>query len=192
MGAVLSQQKKFSEAMNAFAAAQAKGFTGQALSYQKAEALMATGHLRQAFEEYSRALGESSEDTPNAKRMEQAMRLKRAEIAIGIQQYATAADDFRLLLQASPNVPRLIVGLGLALVGQGKSAQAKELLDPLVARSPSAPAFYGRAMAYHGLGNLPEALKDLDQAIRLEPQNLQYLQIRNQLSPATAKPQATK
>ena len=47
-------------------------------------------------------------------------------------------------------------------------------------------------MAYHGLGNLPEALKNLDQAIRLEPQNPQYRQVRNQLSPLTAKPQAAK
>lgn len=35
MGAVLSQQKKFSEALNAFWAAQSKGFNGQALHYQK-------------------------------------------------------------------------------------------------------------------------------------------------------------
>ncbi|MFG0638827.1 tetratricopeptide repeat protein [Delftia sp. WSY_22] len=192
MGSVLSQQKKFPEALNAFAAAQAKGFNGQALYYQKAEALMATGQLRAAFEEYSRALGEPTGDSANAEQMEQTLRLKRAEAAIGAQQYKVAADDFRTLLQTSPNAPRLIVGLGLALVGQGDSAQAKELLEPLVARSPSAPAFYGRAMAYHGLGNLPEALKSLDQAIRLEPQNPQYRQVRNQLSPATAKPQTTK
>lgn len=192
MGAILSQQKKFTEALNAFTAAEAKGFKGQALYFQKAEALMATGQLRPAFDEYSRALGELTEESASAKQMEQTIRLKRAETAIGAQQYAVAADDFRTLLQSSPNTPRLIVGLGLALVGKGESAQAKELLDPLVARNPSAPAFYGRAMAYQGLGNLPEALKNLDQAIRLEPQNPQYLQIRNQLSAAVAKPQAAK
>ncbi|WP_448676370.1 tetratricopeptide repeat protein [Delftia acidovorans] len=186
MGAILSQQRKFTEALNAFDAAQSKGFKGQALHYQKAEAMMAMGQLRPAFEAYSLALNEPSEDSDNAMQMEQAMRLKRAEVAIGLQQYAIAADDFRRLLQASPNAPRPTVGLGLALVGQGDSAQAKQLLDALISRSPSAPAYYGRAMAHRGLGHLPEALKDLDQAIRLEPQNPQYRQIRNQLSPAPA------
>lgn len=191
MGAVLSQQKKFTEALSAFDAAQSKGFKGQALHYQKAEALLATGQQRPAFEEYSRALGEPSDGSDNARKMEQAIRLKRAEAAIGIQQYAIAATDFNLLLQASPNTPRLIVGLGLALVGQGDSAQAKELMDNLVARSPSAPAFYGRAMAFRGLGDMQEALKNLDLAIRLEPQNPQYRQIREQLNPAP-KPHASK
>jgi hypothetical protein len=41
-------------------------------------------------------------------------------------------------------------------------------------------------MAYHGMGNLTEALKYLDQAIRREPQNPQYRQIRSQLSPQPA------
>ncbi|CAB5664462.1 Predicted O-linked N-acetylglucosamine transferase, SPINDLY family [Delftia tsuruhatensis] len=186
MGAILSQQRKFTEALNAFDAAQSKGFKGQALHYQKAEAMMAMGQLRPAFDAYSLALNEPSEDSDNARQMEQAIRLKRAEAAIGLQQYAIAADDFRRLLQASPNAHRPTVGLGLALVGQGDSAQAKQLLDALIARSPSAPAYYGRAMAHRGLGHLPEALKDLDQAIRLEPQNPQYRQIRNQLSPVPA------
>ncbi|MCG3781817.1 tetratricopeptide repeat protein [Delftia acidovorans] len=193
MGAVLSQQKKFAEAMNAFWAAEAKGFKGQALNYQKAEALLAMGQPSEALKEYTIALTAPAEDPENAKQMEQTLRLKRAETAIAAQQYQVAVDDFQILLNASPDVPRLIVGLGLALVGKGESVRAKELLTPLVARNPSAPALYGLAMAYHGQGNMAEALKYLDQAIRREPQNPQYRQIRSQLNPQpTAKPQAAK
>ncbi|WP_047217127.1 MULTISPECIES: tetratricopeptide repeat protein [Delftia] len=193
MGAVLSQQKKFSEALNAFWAAQSKGFNGQALHYQKAEALLALGQPREALQEYTKALSAPAEDTASAKQMEQTLRLKRAETAIGAQQYQVALDDFQSLLKTSPSAPRLIVGMGLALIGKGESAQAKELLTPLVARDPSAPALYGLAMAYHGQGNLTEALKYLDQAIRREPQNPQYRQIRNQLSQqSAAKPQPAK
>ncbi|WP_199138469.1 tetratricopeptide repeat protein [Delftia sp. ASV31] len=193
MGAVLSQQKKFSEALNAFWAAQSKGFNGQALHYQKAEALLALGQPREALQEYTKALSAPAEDTASAKQMEQTLRLKRAETAIGAQQYQVALDDFQILLKTSPSAPRLIVGMGLALIGKGESAQAKELLKPLVARDPSAPALYGLAMAYHGQGNLTEALKYLDQAIRREPQNPQYRQIRNQLSQqSAAKPQPAK
>lgn len=193
MGAVLSQQKKFAEAMNAFWAAEAKGFKGQALHYQKAEALLAMGQPSEALKEYTIALAASAEDPENAKQMEQTLRLKRAETAIAAQQYQVAVDDFQILLNASPDAPRLIVGLGLALVGKGESVRAKELLTPLVARNPSAPALYGLAMAYHGQGNMAEALKYLDQAIRREPQNPQYRQIRSQLNPQpTAKPQAAK
>jgi tetratricopeptide (TPR) repeat protein len=172
--------------MNAFWAAEAKGFKGQAQHYQKAEALLAMGQPREALKEYNVALSEPAEDTENARQMEQTMRLKRAETAIGAQQYQVAIDDFQMLLKTSPDAPRLIVGLGLALIGKGESAQAKELLAPLVARNPSAPALYGLAMAYHGMGNLTEALKYLDQAIRREPQNPQYRQIRSQLSPQPA------
>lgn len=193
MGAVLSQQKKFSEALNAFWAAQSKGFNGQALHYQKAEALLALGQPREALQEYTKALSAPAEDTASAKQMEQTLRLKRAETAIGAQQYQVALDEFQILLKTSPSAPRLIVGMGLALIGKGESAQAKELLTPLVARDPSAPALYGLAMAYHGQGNLTEALKYLDQAIRREPQNPQYRQIRNQLSQqSAAKPQPAK
>ncbi|MDR0225274.1 MAG: tetratricopeptide repeat protein [Burkholderiaceae bacterium] len=183
MGVVLAQQKKFPDALNAFNAAQAKGFKGQALHYQKAEVLAATGQLPQAFDAYTLALAEPGDDSRNAQQMEQTLRLKRAEVAIGAQQYQAAIDDFQNLLKTSPEAPRLVIGLGLAMVGKGESAQAKEMLMPLVNRSPSAPAFYGLAMAYHGLGDLPQALKYLDLAIRLEPQNPQYRQIRSRISP---------
>ena len=55
---------------------------------------------------------------------------------------------------------------------------ALELFNPLVARNPNGPAFYGRAMAYQLLGQRDASLRDIDQAIRLEPRNPLYASMR--------------
>ena len=192
MGAVLSAEEIL-RSPECLLGSTIKGLQRPSSALPKAEALLALGQPREALQEYTKALSAPAEDTASAKQMEQTLRLKRAETAIGAQQYQVALDDFQILLKTSPSAPRLIVGMGLALIGKGESAQAKELLTPLVARDPSAPALYGLAMAYHGQGNLTEALKYLDQAIRREPQNPQYRQIRNQLSQqSAAKPQPAK
>ena len=56
------------------------------------------------------------------------------------------------------------------------------LLDKLIAQSPSALAFYGRAMVHYNRGERDSALGDLDQAIALDPRNAQYRAVRNQLA----------
>ena len=71
---------------------------------------------------------------------------------------------------------------GIALGRAGQSAEAMELLDKLIAQSPSALAFYGRAMVHYNRGERDSALGDLDQAIALDPRNAQYQAVRNQLA----------
>lgn len=188
-GVVLQQQNKHAQALQAFDAAQAKGFTGQSLHYHRGESAFALGQFAQAFQSFDAALKTQSDAIEGGDKMQQLLRLRHAEAAIGANQFDVAISGFNLLLQQSPGNPRLEMGLGMALVGQGDTARAITLFDQLLARNPNPAAFYGRGMAHHRAGNLAQSLKDLDQAIRLDPRNPQYRNVRDQIAaPAPKKP----
>ena len=106
----------------------------------------------------------------------------RAETALAVQQYDVALEDFEALLKNSPNDSRLLQGLGLAQVGKGNTAAALAIFNPLIATSPNAAAYYGRAMAHLKAGDKTASLQDLDQTIALEPGNPRYREIRAQIA----------
>ena len=181
-GVALQQQHKHAQALQAFEAAQAKGFSGQSLHYHRGESAFALGQFSQAFQSFDAALKTPSDAIEGGKKMQQLLRLRRAESAIGANQFDAAIEDFNLLLQQSPGNPRLELGLGMALIGKGETTRAISLFDQLLARSPNPAAFYGRGMAHHQAGNQAQSLKDLDQAIRLDPRNPQYRSVRDQIA----------
>lgn len=187
LGVTWQQQKKHSEALQAFAAAQAKGFDGQPLYYHRGESAFAVGQYELAYQSYTAALTHLRGSDRADSNMEKLLLLRRADAAIATQQYDTAIGDFQALLKTNPNQPKLLVGLGMALVGKGDAERALALFDTLVASAPSAPAYYGRGVARHRAGRAAEGLSDLDEAIKREPGNAQYRQVRNQLA-STAKP----
>lgn len=186
-GVALQQQKKHAEALQAFDAAQAKGFTGQSLYYHRGESAFAMGQFAQAFQSFDAALKVPSEAAEGGKKMQQLLRLRHAEAAIGSNQFDAAIHDFSLLLQQSPGNPALETGMGMALIGKGDTARAIGLFDQLLARNPNPAAFYGRGVAHHKAGNQTQSLKDLDQAIRLDPRNPQYRTIREQIAAASPR-----
>jgi len=182
IGVTLQQQKKHSEALNAFAAAEAKGFTGQSLHYHRGESAFATGNYALAFQAFDAAHRQASDALDGGDTLQQLIRLRRAETAIGANQFDAAIEAFTELLKESPGNPRLEMGLGMALVGKGETERAIALFDQLLARAPTASTFYGRAMAYRTAGNLPQSLKDLDRALKLDPRNPQYRAVREQVA----------
>ena len=186
-GVALQQQKKHAEALQAFDAAQAKGFTGQSLYYHRGESAFAMGQFVQAFQNFDAALKVPSEAAEGSKKMQQLLRLRHAEAAIGANQFDAAIQDFSLLLQQSPGNPALETGMGMALIGKGDTARAVGLFDQLLARNPNPAAFYGRGVAHHKAGNQAQSLKDLDQAIRLDPRNPQYRTVREQIAAASPR-----
>ena len=183
----LQQQKKHAEALQAFDAAEAKGFTGQSLYYHRGESAFAMGQFTQAFQSFDTALKVPSEAIEGNNKMQQLLRLRHAEAAIGANQFDAAIHDFSLLLQQSPGNPRLEIGMGMALIGKGDNARAIGLFDQLLAHNPNPAAFYGRGVAHHQSGNNAQSLKDLDQAIRLDPRNPQYRAIREQFAAASSR-----
>ena len=93
-----------------------------------------------------------------------------------------AIADLDLLLQKKPTDPALLLRLGMAHVGNKNTARAIEIFDRLLATRPSGAAYYGRAMA-HVVANQKDAgLRDLDQAIALEPGNAAYKNVRAQIA----------
>ena len=189
MGVALQQQQKHTEALGAFAEAERRGLNDLQLYYHRGESQYALGQFDQAYASFTEGLekpvsGISGQDL---ERVLQAMRMRRAEAAIGAQQYGAAVDAFRALLQTQPQSGRIRIGLGMALTGQGDTRAALALFDTLLAQQPSGPAYYGRAMAYYTAGQHAFSLKDLDQAIALEPRNPRYPQVRAQVAAAAAK-----
>jgi protein O-mannosyl-transferase len=183
IGVTLQQQKKHREALQAFAAAQAKGFSGQSLHYHWGESAFALGQYPLAFESFGAALKAANQEGNIDQKMQALLLQKHADAGIASQQYDAAITDFETLLQMSPKHPRFMLGLGMALVGKGDTPKAVPLFDQLIASAPSAPAYYGRGIALYRAGKLSEGLKDLDEAIKLEPRNTQYRQVREQLAP---------
>ena len=185
LGVALQQQKKHAQALTTFAEAEKQGFSGQSLHYHRGESAFALGQFALAFESFSQGLASAAEGVTGKEmdRMREAMRMRRAEAAIGAGRYDDAIGDFNALLKASPQNRRLALGLGMALVGKGDTQAAIAQFDQIIASTPNAAAaYYGRAMAHNTARRRDESLKDLDRAIALDPRNAQYQQVRAQLA----------
>ena len=184
-GVALQQQKKHAQALTTFAEAEKQGFSGQSLHYHRGESAFALGQFALAFDSFSQGLTSAAEGVTGKEmdRMREAMRMRRAEAAIGAGRYDDAIGDFNALLKASPQNRRLALGLGMALVGKGDTQAAIAQFDQIIASTPNAAAaYYGRAMAHNTAKRRDDSLKDLDRAIALDPRNAQYQQVRAQLA----------
>lgn len=188
LGVTLQQQKKHSDALAAFASAESQGFRGQSLHYHRGESAFALGQYALAHASFAAALQEVSADSNADQQMRALLRQKYADTAIAVGQYDTAIGEFQALLAANPTSQRLQLGLGMAYVGKGDMTPAIAIFEKILASSPTAaPAYYGRGVALFRAGKTADGLKDLDEAIRLDPRNPQYQQVRGQLaSSATA------
>lgn len=176
-GVVLQLKQKHAEALRAFAEAEAQGYAEVALYYQRGESQVALGQLAPALESFSIALDKAKRD-PRQQGVIPTLRIRRLETAMAAQQYDDAVQGFTELLQENPGDTRLLLGLGMARVGKGDTQAALEVFNQLLARKPSAPVYYGRALAYQQAGQWAKSLSDLDQAIQLDPRNQQYIQMR--------------
>ena len=184
-GVALQQQKKHAQALTTFAEAEKQGFRDLPLYYHRGESAFALGQFALAFDSFSQGLASAAEGVTGKEmdRMREAMRMRRAEAAIGAGRYDDAIGDFNALLKASPQNRRLALGLGMALVGKGDTQAAIAQFDQIIASTPNAAAaYYGRAMAHNTAKRRDDSLKDLDRAIALDPRNAQYQQVRAQLA----------
>jgi tetratricopeptide (TPR) repeat protein len=170
--------KKHPDALKAFAIAEQAGFTEPSLYLQRGESYAAMGRLPEALDAYTAALAK-----PQAPESERVTRTRRAETAVPLQKYDVAVLDFKQLLKDKPADKRLLVGLGMAYIGQKDADSAIATFDSALAAAPIAHAHYGRALAHDLKGNKTSALKDLDIAIAMAPQQIVY---RNQRDKTTA------
>lgn len=185
-GVIMQLKRQDTAALQAFSAAQAMGYAGHPLHYHRGESLAALGQMEPAYQSYSTALALAQKSPDATQEQLLLMRVRQAEIAMAAQKYDNAIGDFKALLQQRPSDPRFALGLGMAFVGKNIPQAAIQMFDQLIARSPSAPAYYGRALAYQQLSQKTAALADLDQAIKLQPNNPQYTRLREAV--AASKP----
>ena len=191
IGVALQQQKKHAEAIAAWVTAEKQGFKDLPLYYHRGESEFALGQFAAAYESFSRGMQRSAEgvSSEDVLRMQEAMRLRRAEAAIGANRFDQALQDFAFLQQAGTSSQRVMLGIGMAHVGKGNTQAALTSFDQILAKTPnSAVAYYGRAMALRGAGRIEESLKAMDSAIALDPRNPQYPQVRAQIASSAKKP----
>ena len=77
----------------------------------------------------------------------------------------------------------------MALIGKKDIPAALALLNPAIDKKPTGSAHYARALAYFFAGDKSASAKDLDIAIRAEPGNPLYPNLKRQLEgtpPGTA------
>ena len=187
VGVVLQQQKKHAEALKAFAAAEALGYSDLPLYYHRGESQFALNQFGPAYESFSVALQKVAQDKAN-RSTEPTIRLRKAESAVAVQRFDDAESEFHTLLKTDAHNPRYVQGLAMALLGKGDNKQAAKVVEDLVAAKPTAAAYYARAMVFYSTGRPAEAMKDLDQAIQMDPRNPQYQQVRAKVAATPAKP----
>jgi len=176
MGLALQQMKQHARALDEFAKAEAKGFTEAALYFHRGESQYAAGRFADAFASYGAALGK-----PQAESAAQHTRLRRAETAVAVREFDTAIADYRLLTASQPDNSRYLVGLSMAYIGKQDITAARAILDPLIEKRPSGPAYFARALAFYFSGDPAASRRDLEMALRAEPNNAQYRSLRDRL-----------
>jgi len=176
MGLTLQQMNQHARALEEFGRAEAKGFTEAALYYQRGESQYAMQRFAEALASYSAALG-----MPQAEQAQRHTRLRRAEAAVAAGDFDTALADYRLLLGAEPHNARYQVGLAMAHIGKRDIASARAILDPLIDRQPGGAAYFARALALRLAGDREASRRDIEMALRAEPNNPQFRALREQL-----------
>lgn len=177
MGVSQQMLKKHQDALASFAKAESMGFVEPALYYQRGESLHALGRFAEAFDSYSAALAKPHDPTFGSH-----TRSRRAEAAVLAKKYDVAIGDFKLLLKDKPGDERLMMGLGMAYVGKEDSSAALSVFNGLLQTRATAAGYYGRALAYAVGAQKAQALKDLDQAITLDPKNALYQTMRSRIA----------
>ena len=185
MGVSLQQLKKYPQALDNFALAEAKGFKEAALYYQRGESQYALGRYKEAQESFTQAL-----QHPQAAQAEQFTRQRQAEAAVASQDFDAAIASYRTLIQLNPDKQRYPLGLSMAYVRKKDYDTAITILNPEIARRPSAQAYFARALTYYYLGNRAASTQDLEMAMRADPNNPMYGNLQRQLNAPAAQPSA--
>lgn len=176
------QGAKYTELLDNFAKAEAKGANKATLYYQRAESEYAMGRYADAFESFSKSL--TFPQTPEA---EELGRLRQAEAAVASEKYDEAIASYRMLIDKNPGKQRYHVGLSMAHIGKKDYQIALGILNSIIARQPTSQAHYARALVHLSLGDRLNSQRDLDAALYTEPDNPIYLRLQQKLNTPVEK-----
>jgi tetratricopeptide (TPR) repeat protein len=163
---VLSAKGQQEKALAAFDRAEKEGYALYNLPFQRGLALQALKRPEEALKQFERA---RDMDPPSPAREITLLQIGRLALQLGRRDEGLGA--LRQLVKLDPRHREGRYLLGMGYVMSGDPAAALPLLDGLLAESPSGPAYYARALANYGLKRKAEALSDIDNAIRMAPDN---------------------
>jgi Flp pilus assembly protein TadD len=85
-------------------------------------------------------------------------RFAQGVVMLHAKQYEHALTAFHRVLQLAPEMPEAHVNAGFALLGMNEASAARAFFDGAIAlRKNQRNAYYGLAVAYERLGDLPAA-----------------------------------
>lgn len=166
IGVLLLEAGKLSDALLALNVAEKQGYDLFSLHYLRAQVYHRLRQLPAAYREYEAALARNP-PVPVQARILAAKGAVAVELGHGDEGIQLL--ERALALEAQLDEARQT--LGMAYVLQGRFARAHGLFTVLLEKKGLGPVYYGRALANYGLKRKQEALSDIDNAIRLGPDN---------------------
>ena len=102
----------------------------------------------------------------------------RAEAEIGLKQYQLAVKDCEKAIAMNPREPYPYLKKAQANHGLGNDIDAVEDLGTVIKISPKATGFNARAWYEIALGRFTEAMKDVNESLRMDPNSSASLDTR--------------
>ena len=164
VGALLSAAGKHKEALAAFERAEKQGYSLYNLSFQRGLALAALGRPADAYAQFQ-ATRKMNPPSPTR----ELMLLQIGRLGLQLQKVDEAIGALKELTTIEPQNREGAYLLSMGYVMNHDYEHARELLDALVQKEPTRQAYYARALANYGLKRKAEALSDIDNAIRMGP-----------------------
>jgi len=163
---LLAAENKHEQALRALDEAEKQGYALYNLPFQRGLSLMALGRNAEAYDQLIKAHAMSP---PSAVRQIALVHLARLDMQRGRPDLAIRSVE--QILAADPKHAEAPFLLAMAHVMKNEHALAKEIAERLVREQPGSRAYYTRALANYGLKRKAEALADIDNALRLAPDN---------------------
>lgn len=166
IGSILSASGKHAQALAALDRAEKAGYRLYNLPFQRGLALAALGRTADAYAQFqlTRAM-----NPPSPTRELMLLQIGRLGLALQKRDEAVAALEELLGIDPRHKEGRYLLALGYVM--RQDHARAKPLLDSLLNEESNRRAYYARALANYGLKRKEEALADIENAIRMGPED---------------------
>jgi tetratricopeptide (TPR) repeat protein len=135
----------------------------------------------QALQNQNLAAASSLEEAVQLNEHDAQSRLAWSRSLMNLKRYPEAEAALAPALQDAPNFPELYEPYAASLFMQRKFEKAIHVYDLGLAISPSASLLGNKAAALANMGHYGEAQQSLSQALAMEPQNPQLLQLKKAL-----------
>lgn len=103
------------------------------------------------------------------------MRFQQGVVMLHAREYEHAMTAFHRVVQLAPDMPEAYVNLGFTMLGMKRYKEARDFFDSAtMIRKDQVNAYYGMAVAYEGLNDLPAALGAMQTYVHLAKPDDRY------------------